>query len=354
MSYVDNSHEKSYVVTYKELLFTFVVFSMILFVLFPKDLLKEQILAENSNYDLSMLYLKNLLKHSPEDESLMLILAEQSLRSGKKDLSIRLLDLLLMSDNQDYKFKATLLSYELKKEDYYYLKDYDLLKKQKKELRTLFFRIYMHKMYDDSEIQKWHDESLFAGTPTSTYFFTQKLLKDDKENIKLLEEAYFLSIRLNKPKDSLKYIRLLSKYDKTRANKWLLDEYYMYINYKQYNKAEKLLKTEAKSGSIKWSTRLADFYLMRKSFYKASNIYIELFKDSNDYKTRRSYFYKATGALQAGSRFSKAARLAKRYERYYLNDKAARQYILKLYISTGNLEYASSLSKKILKKEYIK
>ena len=352
MSYVDNSHEKSYVVTYKELIFTFVVFSMILFVLFPKDLLKEQILAENSNYDLSMLYLQNLLKHSPQDESLMLILAEQSLRSGKKDLSIRLLDLLLTSENTEHRFKATLLSYELKKEDYYYLKEYKAQKKQKQELRKLFFRIFNHKMYDETELQRWHDESLFVGTSSTTYFFTQKLLKEDEKNITLLEEAYFLSIRLHKPKDSLMYIRLLAKYDTTRADKWLIDEYNMYINYKEYNKAESLLKKQARFGSIKWNTRLADFYLMRKSFSKASNIYIELFKDSTDYKTKRHYFYKATGALQAGSRFSHAARLARRYERYYLKDKTARQYILKLYISTGNLEYAASLSKKILRKEY--
>jgi hypothetical protein len=352
MSYADNNYEKSYVVTYKELIFTFLVFSVILFVLFPKDLLKEQILAENSNYDLSMLYLKNLLQHSPKDESLMLILAEQSLRSGKKDLSIRLLDLLLNSKNRVYRSKATLLSYELKKEDYYYLKNYEAQKRQKKELRTLFFKIYLQKMYDETEIQRWHDESLFVGNSSSTYFFTQELLKKDKKNIALLEEAYYLSIKLHKPKDSLMYIRLLSKYDASRANEWLFDEYNMYVNYREYDKAELLLKKHAKPSSVKWRTRLADFYLMRKSFAKASDIYIDLFNDSDNYKTKRHYFYKATGALQAGSLFSNAAHLARKYEGYYLNDKSARQYILKLYISTGNLEYASSLSKKILRKKY--
>ena len=84
MSHVDNEIEKVYVATYKELIFTFIVFSIILIVLYPKDLLKEQILAEKSNYDLSMLYLENLLDHDPNNESLMLILAEQSLRTGKK------------------------------------------------------------------------------------------------------------------------------------------------------------------------------------------------------------------------------------------------------------------------------
>ncbi|MDQ7066894.1 MAG: hypothetical protein Q9M40_02205 [Sulfurimonas sp.] len=109
MSYADDKIKKVYVITYKELIFTFLMFSVILIVLFPKDILKEQILAENSNYDLSMLYLKNLLKHSPEDESLMLILAEQSLRSGKRDLSLRLLELLLQSKNVEYRHKAHIL-----------------------------------------------------------------------------------------------------------------------------------------------------------------------------------------------------------------------------------------------------
>lgn len=352
MSYVDNTHKKSYVITYKELIFTFVVFTMILIILFPKDILKEQILAENSNYDLSMLYLKNLLKHSPEDESLMLILAEQSLRSGKKDLTIRLLDLLHMSKNRENRDKATLLSYELKKEDYFYLKDHDKQQKQMKELRTLFSRIYLHKMYDNNQTKKWHDESLFSGNATSTYFFTKKLLKDDAINVKLLEEAYYLSLKLNKEKDSRKYIQLLSKHDKENAAKWLDDEYYMYVKYKQYNKAEKLLKEQVEVGSLKWEIRLADYYLMRKSFVKASNIYVKLFKNENNYKTKRDYFYKATGALQAGSLFAKASELAHKYENSYIKDRAARDYILKLYISTGNLDYAANLSKKILKKDY--
>ena len=137
MSIVDSEHSRNYVVTYKELIFTFSVFVVILFVLYPKDLLKEQILSEKSNYDLSMLYLKNLLEHEPENESLMLILAEQSLRSGKRDLSLRLLNLLLKSKNTEYRHKATLLSYELKKDNYYYFKDADKQAQAKEELRRV-------------------------------------------------------------------------------------------------------------------------------------------------------------------------------------------------------------------------
>ena len=118
MSSVNNS--KEYVASYKELIITFLVFCIILFMLYPKDLIKEQILAENSNYDLSMLYLKNMLKNDPSNESLMLLLASQSLRSGKKDLAYKLLELLHNSKDKTVRYKAFRESYILAKEDYFY------------------------------------------------------------------------------------------------------------------------------------------------------------------------------------------------------------------------------------------
>ena len=122
MSYVDNKHEKVYVITYKELIFLFVSFIIILIILYPKDRIKEQILAENSNYDLSMLYLENILEHEQDNEELLLTLAQKSLKLGKKDLSLRLLELVLKSENDDYRNRATMLSYDLKKDDYFYYK----------------------------------------------------------------------------------------------------------------------------------------------------------------------------------------------------------------------------------------
>jgi len=350
MSVVDSEQKKIYVVTYKELIFMFVVFSVILFVLHPKDLLKEQILSEKSNYDLSMLYLKNLLEHNPEDESLMLILAEQSLRSNKKDLSLRLLELLLKSEDTELRNKATMLSYELKKDDYYYFKDKKKQAKQKEELRKLFFRIYYFKMYDEDNIDKWHHEALFLGEDRARYYFLQQKIKRDPKNIELLESAFYLSVRLHKSNDSIKYVEKLIKYDKVRSEKWQLDEFYMLINSKRYKRVENFLKAQS-TDSVIWRKKSADYYLMRKSYMKASNIYMELFNKTNDYSQRKKYLFKAIQALQAGSLFDKSASLGHRYEKYYINDSSVRKFLLKLYIATGYLEYASALSKKILKRE---
>ena len=69
--------ERLFVATYKEIAIVFISFALILFFLYPKDILKENVLTEESNYDLSVLYLKNMLRHDPQNEVLMLALAKK-------------------------------------------------------------------------------------------------------------------------------------------------------------------------------------------------------------------------------------------------------------------------------------
>jgi len=349
MSYVDNSHKKSYVITYKELFFTFVVFATILIVLYPKELLKEQIASEQSSYELSMIYLENLLEHSPHDESLMLILAEQSLRASDKELSLSLLNKLIYSEDEKIKNKATLLNYELEKDSYFYLHTQKEKRKKRARLKQLFSNIYQYKMYKEDEILQWYHESLFVHHNKATYDFLEQLIVKDSSNVTYLEQAYYLSQRYRKRKDSRKYIQLLQKYDLENQEKWIYVEYYMYINYRQYSKAEKLLKKYAQE-SIIWKSRLGDFQIMRHAYHKASATYLSIFENSTDDKIQQKYFKKAIGALQAGSKMNEAANLAQRYEDTFLTNRAIRGYILKVYVATGRLDYASTLSKKILKK----
>ena len=351
MSYVDNKHKKSYVITYKELFFTFAVFATILFALYPKELLKEQIASETSSYELSMLYLENLLQHSPNDESLMLILAEQSLRANEKKRSLSLLNKLIHSPNEEIRVKATLLSYELEKDSYFYLHTEKEKRVMRAKLKQLFTDIYKHKMYKKEDLSKWYRESLFVHHNKATYYFLGQLIKENPSNISYLEQAFYLSQRYNKRKNARKYIRLLQQHDIKNQEKWIYVEYYMYVNYDLFIKAEKLLKVYAK-GSTLWTSRLADFYAMRKSFIKASNTYLSIYKRAKDSETQQKYFKKAVGALQAGSKMKEAAALAHQYENLFLDNRKIRNFILKVYVATGNLDYASSLSTKILKRSY--
>jgi hypothetical protein len=350
MSSVNNKNEKLYVITYKELIFTFIVFSSILFVLYPKDLLKEQILAESSNYDLSMLYLKNLLAQSPEDESLMLILAEQSLRSGKKDLSLRLLKLLFKSKNRQHREKALLLSYDLKKDDYYYVKDPKRQAEIKKELEGIFTRIYIQKLYKEKNIKKWYQEALFFNNRAAEQNFLNKILKEDPLDVTLLEKSYYIELELHNQKLALQRLKQLQKYDTQRRKKWQWDEYYTYVNFKQYKKAEKLLLQHTATSNI-FKNQLADFYLMRKEYKKSSMIYEELFNASREYEKKKSYFYKLVGALEAGRYSKEVVKTIQKYENYYINDRAVRKFMIKKYMAAGSLDNAVRVSKIILQKE---
>lgn len=350
MHYVDNEHTKNYVVTYKELVFIFVVFCVILFVLYPKDLLKEQILSEKSNYDLSMLYLKTLLEHEPENESLMLILAEQSLRTGKKDLSLRLLELLLESKNEEHKNKATLLSYELKKDDYYYFTDEIKQIEQKEILRKLFRSIFISKMYSEEQIDMWYNESRFLEEERAMYYFAKKKIEKDPSNIEVLEVAYYLSVKFKQPAESLKFVELLAQHDKAREDKWLLDEFFILMNSRLFDKAYVLLSEHA-NDSAEWKNKLADFYLQSQQYVQASDAYLDLFETTEDCLQKREYFFKAIRTLQSGNLLEKAAITAKKYESQYIQDAEARKFLLKIYLATGHLDDAASLSKKILKRE---
>ncbi|MBE0491335.1 MAG: hypothetical protein IBX44_03675 [Sulfurospirillum sp.] len=350
MHYVDSEHTKNYVVTYQELVFIFVAFCVILIVLYPKDLLKEQILSEKSNYDLSMLYLKTLLEHDPKNESLMLILAEQSLRTGKKDLSLRLLELLLNSESQEYRNKATLLSYELKKDDYYYIQDESLQSVQKEVLRKLFLNIVNKEMYSEESIEQWYNESIFLQEDAAMYLFVKKKLLKEESNVALLEIAYYLSVKLHKPEESWQYVSLLSKYDKEKKDKWVLDGYYMLINNKLFDKALELLYAHV-DDSPEWKNRLANFYLMRQQYIKASDMYLEMFAMAQEYTMKKQYFFQAMRALQAGNEMERIVALAKKYELNYIKDIEIRKFLLKIYLATGNLDQAAVLSKKILQRE---
>jgi len=342
-------HEKKYVATYKELAITFVVFCIILIVLYPKDILKEQILSEKSNYDLSMLYLKNMLKNDPENESLMLNLATQSLRSGKKDLAYKLLELLKNSKDTDIRSESFSLSYKLAKEDYFYfefMKNEEKKEEYYKKLQVLFKKITRQEVYNQESAKYLFGESIFLHDTQDAYKYALKN-KNKKSEIKELESVYYLTLELHKTDEAMQCVNDLIKLDKSHKKKWRNAIYFLII--KNYSKedAEIILTAKAKESTF-WTEKLAQYKVKLKEYIAASNLYMQLFDEEKNSKVKKSYFYKAISALNAGKRSKKAVVLASRYEEYYFHDREMRQYILRLYLANGSLKRAAALSKKIL------
>lgn len=341
-----NNEEEVYVVTYKELLFSLVVFIIILVALFPKGILKDQISADKSNYDLSMVYLKDLLEHNPDDESLQLILLEKSIQMGDINASLTLSQNLLSSENEYIKQKSILLAYETKKAKYFSIKNEKEQKAVYNELEKLFQIIFAKKLYDDN-IHKWYEEAALVQNNHAAYYFLQTLLNKDPRNVNLLSDGYYLSMKLYKREDTMKYLNALEKYDTQNALKWAMAKYDILIHYKDYNSAEIILQQYA-DNSVEMKNRLADFYLMMQKYQAASDVYMKLYFISADTKTKQEYFIKAVETLQSGNLMKHAAKLVHKFENNYIHDRKMRKFFLKVYLAAGELEYASELSKKIL------
>jgi len=118
---------------------------------------------------------------------------------------------------------------------------------------------------------------------------------------------------------------------------------------KEYAKAEMILEQHSKHSAY-FKNKLAKFYSYRGEYKKSSAQYMNLYRDMKIYRVKRRYFLKALDSLQAGKHSKEAVDLASKYESKYINDKKIRMYILKLYISSGNLDKAKHFANKLLKK----
>lgn len=350
MLYV-NRKEKKYVATYKEIIIGFIVFSLILIVLYPKDFLQKQVLAEDSNYDITMLYLKNMLKNDPSNEALMLALAKQSTKADKRDLSFRLLSLLKNSKDMDIRRESYLLSYKIAKQDYFYFKEkHDKVNGQKlyAKMQSLFKVIVTHHYYPVNKSEFYYKDALLLNDMPSAYTLTKERLDEKPDNIEILKDAYYLSYQLKKYDDSIYYLQKLESIDTKHKRKWMDEQYFVLINTAPYDKAQKYMLNKAEFSPY-WRERLAEFYLGQKEYTKAANVYMTLFDKAETKHEQRKLWLKAIDTLRSGNRLKDAVRLGYRYENYFFYDKRARIALLKLYISANDLKKANRLSQKILK-----
>lgn len=339
--------KKVYVATYKEIVLIFIAFSVVLFVLYPKNLLKEQILQDTSNNDLNMVYLQNMLKQDPSNESLILLIANNNYKAGKLIASYGLLKPLMSSENPEIRKNASLLSYKLAKERYYVVKDEKQKAQIKDDLRDIFKNIVDNVYYSKENLNEFYNESFFLGMTSYTFRLLKEKISYAPNDIKLLTDAYYLADKLDYGPEVINYLDTLQTKDIDNRDNWILAEYNYYMKKDNLKDAEELLKAHAQT-SFKWGEKLAEFYLATESYQAASQTYMQLYNRSNASNDKKRYFIEALKSLQAGSLMKEAVALGYRYENRYLKDTQVRVFLLKLYLAANDLKKANDLSKKIL------
>jgi hypothetical protein len=345
------NNDKVYVATYREIIIGILTFALILFVLYPKQLIMEQILQEKSNYDLSVLYLKNMLRNDPKNEQLILTLAQKSIKSQKRDLALSLLELLKRSKHPEVQKQAYLLSYELLKQNYFFLENkHETRKMQKlrKELEKVFLFILNRHFYQEKDLPMLYKEAMFLQSKAAQYELLKERLHMQPKSVKLLRDALYLSTQLQKYDEALNYLQRLTQLDKQHIKRWNNQHYFLLTRIYDYKEFETYLLNAANNSTF-WQNKLIDFYLSHKKYKTAANYYMKLFYKTKHYATRKELWFQAIKILVSGNLLKDAVKLGSRYEDYFIKDKEARITLLKLYLSANDVQKAKRLSAKILK-----
>jgi len=343
MQHVNN--ERLYVISYREIVVLFLTFLIILFFLYPKDFLEQNVLTEESNHDLSILYLQNMLQHDKENEALMLSLVKLAIKGAKIDLATRLLELLMQSDDMDILQEAHRYSYLLHKQRYENTKESAKSQANYQKLLSLFDFIMKKKLYTKEQIQDWYHEALYLNR----YQEAQRLLVQYSlhygEKVEILKKRYYLAMKMGE--NPLELLHKLQQKDEYNTKKWLMAEFYYLQESGHPRQLEKFLIEQASFNSF-FQEQLSEFYIREKKYDKAVEIYEKLYQQTHQI----DYLKKAIAVYHGNNMIAKAADFANGYENSFLITQEMREYLLKLYLAASQTQRASNFAKKILELLY--
>lgn len=348
--FTSDANKRIEVVSYLEAALVFCIFAFILYVLYPKDMLEKQVLSESKNYDLTAIYLENMLRLEPENKTLTIALIESSIKSGKFDLALKMIDI-LEAGSFDI-LAETLISYrfEALKTKYFSSNEKKFQQETISELHTLLNEVIEDKHYMPETLEYWYKGAREFSINKQALFFLFKLLEAEETSL-WLKECFYLSADIKDTKMQESCLKRLRQIDASHYNEWTQTAYYLAVEAGEIDQAIALLKDMA-SKSVKWRIELAKFYVELKYYKKGSSEYMVLHKISRSASDKKKYLLKALESLQYGALMDEAAALARKYEALYYRDKEMSGAFIKLYLAGNKLEDAKRVSIKRLK--YIK
>jgi hypothetical protein len=340
-------HKRTEVVSYFEAVLIFVIFAFILYALYPKDMLQRQVLAENSNYDLTAIYLENMLRFDPQNKELTVALLRASVKSGQFDLAMKMIEILkkdatvpMLKDLAGFRFEALKVKYFSTNEKQYH-------QQIRAEIEALLKEVVAENYYDNETLEYWYKGAREFSINSPALFFLYRLLEQEEKAL-WLEECFYLSADIKDEKMQTECLMRLRKIDTSRYDEWTQQAYYLAVEEGEIDRAISLLKDMA-SRSTKWRLELAKFYVEIKYFKEGSSEYMTLYRGAHSAQERKRYLMLALQALQYGSLMDEAAALARKYEGLYYKDKQMSRVFIKLYLAAGKLEDAKRVSLERLK-----
>ncbi|WP_297889977.1 hypothetical protein [Sulfurihydrogenibium sp.] len=370
--------------SYKEIFGFVLVVLIVSFIIFPKGKIEKLVFEEDTNIELSNIYLENLIRITNNDQ-LRLLLAERYIKLGYKYKAIPILNFLEKSPNKEINSKAKVLRYQILKSEYFAKDTPD----DKKEL----LKIQMKKLLIDSlnstqnleTIQKIYKEALSMAFIDVAYQSVKKAVVLSKNSKYWLTEAYKQALAISNFKDAQRYATELYRIDKENKVKWLNELYNISVSIKDYTlaiKALEILSIEDRKNSALynqkiidillytkdyksalallknlyqrditnryiWLEKMANIYLMGKNYKEAFNLYNQAFLNEKNPQKRKELFKKAVEILSWSKDFDNLKIFLNSYYQDFLNDKEMAKFILKTALATGDSKFAYKIALEI-------
>ncbi len=207
---VNNRDSSTSILSFKEIIGIVIVFSLMLYLLFPKDNIDEIIEQKGKNTNLSINYLESMLLYYPDNIKLQMILLNNYTSANKREKAFALINKLLsQTDDKEVLTEVLKTEYILLKERYFKKKD----KKLRAEIKD--------KLYKYFEFTKGNRDYMFFLTEASQmdfrklkYISLKGLIQQKPEIVdyNLEKELYYLALSLGYKKEATNYLLKLTTY----------------------------------------------------------------------------------------------------------------------------------------------
>jgi len=231
---INNTDTSTSILSIREIVGIVVVFSFMLYLVFPKKDIDDILKQKGENANLSINYLESMLLYYPENIELKLMLLENYSRTNRVDKAFRLIrDIKNSTKDKKILAKAYQLEYELLKERYFDTNNSKLLRK----IRAKLFQFYEFQK-DNRDHLYFLGEAEQLDFPKLKYLSLKGLTKTDPDiiNFQLRKELYNLALRLGYRDEALEHLVALISYKEADLD-LKRSVLYSLIEKKDYNKA---------------------------------------------------------------------------------------------------------------------
>ncbi len=260
-----NNHDKSQsILSLQELIGVIVVFSFVLYLLFPKGNIEDFLENQGSNTNLSINYLQSMILYHPNNIELKMILMEKYTLIGKEDKALEI-NRKLIKETKEKK-----LLVELYKVEYLLHKSLYFKKQDPKKLEALKEKLLAYYAYTKAE----RDYLFFFAESTNIdysylkYHSLKHFMKENPDIVdyELEKMAFDLANQLGYKEEAYHYLQALMKYPNIPED---LSEYLIYSLF------ERGEFTKAKEFSTKLFLKSQNDDELTKYFHLALYAYVQ-------------------------------------------------------------------------------